>query len=195
MRDAPRWLLPVFAVFLLSLNRPTLADDSLWHKLIGEARQFKDEGRQAEAEKRLQLGLTEAEKFGPDDHRLAVTLNELAALYHASGRLSEAEPLYRKALGIWENFPDRLELATALSNLARLCLDRENYSEVERLSTRALAISESLAPTGPEVASTLINLANVHTIRGRYETAEPLYHRALVILENSLEPDHPQVAY
>ena len=80
MRDARRWLLPAFALFVLSLNRPTLADDSLWQKFIVEARQFKDEGRQAEAEKRLQLGLAEAEKFGPADHRLAVTLNELAAL-------------------------------------------------------------------------------------------------------------------
>src|SRR5262247_2790332 len=124
MREVPRWLLPAFALFLLSLNRPTLADDSLWQKFIVEARQFRDEGRQAEAEKRLQLGLAEAQKFGPQDHRLGVMLSELAALYHASGRLSEAEPLYRKALGIWENFPDRLELATALSNLARLCLDR-----------------------------------------------------------------------
>src|SRR5262245_10126220 len=195
MRAAPRWLLPAAALFLLPLNIPSLADDSLWQKFIVEARQFEDKGLQAEAEKRLQLGLAEAENFGPHDQRLAMTLNELAALYHASERLSEAEPLYRKSLGIWENFPDRLELATALNNLARLCLDRENYSEVERLSTRALALSESLAPSGPEVANSLINLANVSTIRGRYETAEPLYRRALMILEKSFGSEHRGVAY
>ena len=140
-------------------------------------------------------GLAEAEKFGPEDRRLAVTLNELAALYHASLRFSEAEPLYRRALGIWEKFPDCLEQATALSNLARLCLDRGNYAEVESLSTRALAISQSLAPKHPEVAHSLNNLADVHTLQGRYAAAELLYRQALSILEDSLGPDHPEVAY
>ena len=93
------------AVALQFPTTPTLAEDSLWHKLIGEAKQLREEKRYAEAEKQMLLGLAEAEKFGPEDRRLAVSLNELAALYHASLRFSEAEPVYRRALGIWKNSP------------------------------------------------------------------------------------------
>jgi tetratricopeptide (TPR) repeat protein len=182
-------------LYLIFPNRPTLAEDALWQKLIGEAKQLRREKRYVEAEKQMLLGLAEAEKFGPEDRRLAVTLNELAALYHASLRFSEAEPVYRRALGVWEKFPDCLEEATALSNLARLCLERGNYAEVESLSARALAISQSLAPKHPEVAHSLNNLADVHTLRRRYAAAESLYRQALSILEDSLGPDHPEVAY
>ncbi len=100
-----------------------------------------------------QAALRMADEFDPEDLRTAVTLNELAVLHHAGGRLSEAEPLYRRALAIWEKLPERIELATLLSNLARLCLDQEKYAEVEALSKRALGISRSIAPNHPEVAN------------------------------------------
>ena len=149
----------------------------------------------AEAEPVYQAALRMADEFDPEDLRTAVTLNELAVLYHARGRLSEAEPLYRRALAIWEKLPERMELATLLSNLARLCLDQEKYDEVVALSKRALGISQSIAPNHPEVANSLNNLADVHAIQGRYAEAEPLYRQALTILENSFGKEHPEVAY
>lgn len=38
----------------------------------------------------------------PENRRLAWSLNELAVFYHDTGRLSEAEPLYRRELAIQE---------------------------------------------------------------------------------------------
>ena len=67
-----------------------------------EAKKLRQQGRYAEAEQAHLLAVAEAEKFGPEDRRLALSLNELAALYHTTGRLREAEPLYRRALAIWE---------------------------------------------------------------------------------------------
>lgn len=81
-----------------------------------------------------------------------------------------------------------------MSNLARLCLDLEKYDEVEELSKRALAISQSLAPSHPGVANSLNNLADVHAIQGRCAQAEPLYRQALTILEEAFGPEHPAVA-
>ena len=104
----------------------------------------------------------------------------------------------RSTEGRWpfgKRCPEPLEVATVLSNLARLCLDQEKYDEVELLSKRALAISQSLAPKHPEVAHSLNNLADVHAIQGRYAQAEPLYRQALTILEEAFGPEHPEVAY
>ncbi len=55
-----------------------------------------------EAEKQWSAALKEAEGFGPQDPRLATTLNNLAGLYQAQGRYAEAEPLYKRALAIIE---------------------------------------------------------------------------------------------
>ncbi len=143
-----RWLskgVPFFLLFPIG----ALTEDSLWQKTNSEGRELREQGRYDEAEKAGLLALTEAGNFGPEDYRVAISLNELAVLYHLRGRLDAAEPLYRRALGIWEKLPERLETATALSNLARLCLDRENSVEVERLSKRALSILELLVAQAP----------------------------------------------
>jgi len=34
---------------------------------------------------------------------VALALNNLAVLYHKKGKYAQAEPLYKRALGIWEN--------------------------------------------------------------------------------------------
>jgi Tetratricopeptide repeat len=82
---------------LFSPNRTTLAEDALWQKTIREGKHLHQQGRHAEAERVHLLALAEAEKFGPEDRRLALSLNELAALYHATGQLRKAEPLYSAA--------------------------------------------------------------------------------------------------
>ncbi len=183
------------AFCLFFLDRTTLGEDVPWQKAIREGKQLRAQGRYAEAQKIHLLALAEAEKFGPEDPRLALSLNKLAILYHATGQLSEAEPLYRKALAVWEKLPERLQVAAVLSNLARLCLDLEKYDEVEQLSKRALSISQGLAPRHPEVANSLNNLADVHVVKGRSAQAEPLYRQALTILEEAFGPEHPEVAY
>jgi tetratricopeptide (TPR) repeat protein len=171
------------------------ASDSLWQKRFSEGRQLRKVGRYAEAEKAQSLALAEAEKFGPEDRRLALSLNELAILHHSRGQLNEAELLYRRALAIGEKVSERLEVATLLSNLARLYFDLQKHDEVERLSKRALEISQPFAPKHPEVANSLANLADVQVIQGRYARAEPLYRQALTILEEAFGTEHIEVAY
>jgi tetratricopeptide (TPR) repeat protein len=187
------WL--AMALCLCFPNKTTLAEDALWQQAIGEGKQLRERGRYVEAERVHLLALGEAEKFGSEDRRLALSLNGLAALYHATGRLREAEPLYRRSLAIWERLSERLEGATLLNNLARLCLDLEKYDEVEQFSKRALTISEGVSPQHPEVARSLNNLADIHAIQGHYAQAEPLYRQALTILEEAFGPEHPEVAY
>ncbi len=66
--------------------------------------------------------LKEAEGFGPQDPRLATSLNNLAVVYDDLARYAEAEPLYKRALAIREKAlgPDQPRLAKGLYNIALL---------------------------------------------------------------------------
>ena len=55
-----------------------------------------------EAEKQWSAALKEAEGFGPQDPRLATTLNNLGEVYRAQAKYAEGEPLYKRALAIRE---------------------------------------------------------------------------------------------
>src|SRR6266516_2917658 len=86
---------------------------------------------------------------------VAKDLNNLAGLLRATNRLTEAEPLYRRALAIDEKSygPNHPEVATDLNNLALLLMDAKRLGEAEPLHRRALAIDEkSFDPEHPTVA-------------------------------------------
>ena len=53
---------------------------------------------------------------------MATSLNNLAGLYDSLGDYAKAEPLYKRALAIWEKAlgPDHPDVATSLNNLAAL---------------------------------------------------------------------------
>ena len=124
-------------------------------------------------------------------------LNNLAQLLQATNRLSEAEPLMRRALAIDEKSfgPDHPKVAIRLNNLAALLWTTNRLSEAEPLMRRALAIDEkSFGPDHPNVAIRLNNLAPLLQATNRLSEAEPLMRRALAIDEKSFGPDHLNVA-
>ncbi len=113
-----------------------------WESYITAGQQAYQQADYAEAEKQLEAALKEAEAFGPDDVRLATSLNNLAQLYHAQARYAEAEPLYKRALAIWEKALglDHPNVATALNNLAALYRATKRDEEAETLKQRAARI-------------------------------------------------------
>ena len=81
-------------------------------------------------------------------------MNNLAVLLYAQGQYA-AEPLYRRALEIWEKAlgPKHPSMAQGLNNLAVLLDDQGRYRQAEPLYRRALAIRErALGPRHPDVA-------------------------------------------
>jgi tetratricopeptide (TPR) repeat protein len=86
----------------------------------------------------------------------------LALLESARGRYREGEPLFKRALSIWEKSvpPDHPYIATALDNLGEVLRAEARYAEAEPLYRRAFTIREkSLGADHPFVATTLNNLA------------------------------------
>jgi tetratricopeptide (TPR) repeat protein len=72
------------------------------------------------------------------------------------------EPLYARALAIWEKTlgPEHPNAAKSLNNLAGLYYNQGQYAKAEPLYQRTLAIGEkALGPEHPDVATRLNNLA------------------------------------
>ena len=66
-------------------------------------------------------------KNGPDHANTATSLNNLANLYYTQGKYDLAEPLYERALAIYEKAlgPDHPDTIQIRENLAQMKADRE----------------------------------------------------------------------
>ena len=137
------------------------------------------------------------EGFGLDFRAAARLLNQSGRYLDSRARYAEAEPLYQRALAIFEKTkgPDHPETATSLNNLAWLYYDQGRYEEAEPLQQRALAIKEkTLGPDHSSTATSLNNLAGIYYSQHRYAEAEPLLQRSLAISEKASGSDHPDTA-
>src|SRR5438128_12128521 len=101
-------------------------DGTSWEVYNEAGTRFYQQGRYTEAEKLFLTALHEAEKFGQQDTRLAIVLNNLANLYHNQGKYDQAEPLYQSALAIRKEVlgPQHPLVAQSLNNLAVLYRDQ-----------------------------------------------------------------------
>ena len=111
--------------------------------------------------------------LGPNHPEVGRPLKNLAEVYRAQGRYTEAEPLYKRSLVIRETAlgPEHLEVGSALSNLGLLYDTQGRYAEADPLHKRSLYILEKvLGPNHPDVATSLNNLAllprKAGTLRG-----------------------------
>jgi len=94
----------------------------------------------------FQFILSICAKYEPFIYFRALSLNNLAVHYEETDRLSDAEPLLKRALQIHETtFPAaHSNTATALSNLAGLYQAQKRLAEAEPVFKRALVASVSL---------------------------------------------------
>src|SRR6476660_507156 len=125
----------------------------------------------------------------------AIGAQALAALVQEQHRFAEAERLYQRALGIFENAyePVHYELAVNYNNLAAVYAARGNPYQAEELYRRALDIkNQLLGPTHPDVAVSLHNVAMLAVGQGDDDRARELFERAVAILEASLGAEHPK---
>ena len=103
-------------------------------------------GDYGEAERRFVDAVSAAKRSGTDERRLAHALNDLAMFYHAMGRLAEAEPLYRRAIGIdaASGIAASPDFVVTLENVAELYRTQQRRSEAAAMYRRATAMAESL---------------------------------------------------
>ena len=80
--------------------------------------------------------------LGPEHPNVGQGLNNLAGLYRTQGRYTEAEPLYKRALGIVEKAlgPEHPHVAQGLENYAALLRDTGRDDLATMMELRAKAI-------------------------------------------------------
>jgi len=113
------------------------------------------------------------------------------------GKLDEARPLAERTLGLLEKVlgPTHLEVAHALSLLARIHDYKGEHAQGELLFRRALVITEqALGPDHLDLADVLNDFANLLGRKSDYAQAKRLHLRTLSIRERSLGPEHASVA-
>ncbi len=92
-----------------------------WETAHKEGAKASDRGFYADAERHY-LAARKAIESEPPDRRLALTLNGLGLSNLRQRRYAEAEPLFKRALAVWEKLhgPEHLRVAVTLNNLAGL---------------------------------------------------------------------------
>ena len=126
--------------------------------------------------------------------RLMVTMG---TVYRSLGLYPSADSLLREALRVQERAsgPNDTSVASTLSALGYVALQRGDYESAERDYTRALAIREqAFGPNSVEAASTLSGLAALRIVQGRNAQAESLSVRVLAIDDKVRGPDDAQTA-
>jgi tetratricopeptide (TPR) repeat protein len=159
------WMAGLMVIVCVSLSTfQVRAQGAGWEHYMAEGAQAYQNGQEINAEMFYLAALEHVQDAGPEDPRLAATLNTLAVLYHAQRKYVQAESLYQHVLTLLEQTigPDHPTLATTLNNLAVVYEAQEKYGEAEPLYQRALTLLErTLGPEHPNLAAALDNYADL----------------------------------
>ncbi|MDP7345120.1 MAG: tetratricopeptide repeat protein, partial [Alphaproteobacteria bacterium] len=102
-------------------------------------------------------------EFGPNHMSVAVSLNDLAQLYYLEGRFAEAEPLYRRALGILAEIERVHPLTSAVlfNNVAELfaAQGRSVGAVMPKLASRMEAEEAAAEAAAQATEETVVALA------------------------------------
>ncbi|MFQ5757281.1 MAG: tetratricopeptide repeat protein [Acidiferrobacterales bacterium] len=133
------WLRLAALLRPVSRGKTGIAANWRLHKTAGK-KAFRA-GDYTEAEKHFSTALKLVAPLGPENPRVAATLNNIALVYKMQGRFGKAEMCLRRALRIYEAVrPDHAHVATVMGNLAALYDSQGKHTEAEPLRKRAQAI-------------------------------------------------------
>lgn len=128
---------------------------------------------------------------------LASLLTKAADYLLQRAQYQQAEPLYKRALSLYEEIPgnEHAQIAFPLNGLADLYREQGHYEQAEVLYQRALLLWEqNLDAQHPEIPSPLNNLAILYNEQGRSEEAEQLLQRALRFDEQMFGQEYHKLA-
>jgi len=90
--------------------------------------------------------LHEAARFGPEDIRVAATLNKLGLVYHEENKLAEAEAAFRRCLPIFEVTygVDSIDVANVNYDIGSVLIDLGKHADALPFSEGAKHLMKGL---------------------------------------------------
>ncbi|HEY9793043.1 MAG TPA: tetratricopeptide repeat protein, partial [Candidatus Obscuribacterales bacterium] len=149
-----------------------------------------------EAEKCFRLAI-EKGGFEQTDVRLAYSFLVLGKCFILRGDYVGAEPLYRRALEIYERAygQEHKDVGLSLVGLAKCNMQCGKYTEAQLLYTRVISIYEKVySKDHEEVGNVLENLSQCYVNQRDHARAIPLYDRVIEIFTKAHGPTHEFVA-
>jgi serine/threonine protein kinase/tetratricopeptide (TPR) repeat protein len=166
---------------------PAQAQDEAWSEAFEAGQKAFKTGNYRAAETSFQEALSEAERLGPNNSRLARTLRGLGAALANLARFSEAEEILRRSLKLREEGPGLGPTEITDSQLwLGFVLSRQGKArgEAETLIQQAVtARQKALGPNDPAVAFALQQLGFCYEVQGRHTESQQQLQRALSILD------------
>ena len=140
-----RWSLCLATTCLVVAIVTACGEDLGWRGYSAAGLEAVARGDLAEAEALLEAAVADAERYGPNDFRVAITLNILAGFYRTVERYAEAEPLYQRALAVAEERwgPDHPRVAMVLESYAFLLGQTGRRDDAAVMAERAAGIRQS----------------------------------------------------
>jgi len=168
--------------------------ETVWLRAYREANDSLQRGHVGDAEGQL---LTMADSKQPGEHQAALRMNLLAVVYQLEGRRKEAEPLFEKAIQVFnkEGPSSNLDFAKACTNEGRMYLEEKRLQEAEQRLDQAIAVFKFIPDlAGAEFGGALHNLGLVRIAQGRTAEAQSLLEQAVQIYGKNLRPDDLNLA-
>jgi CHAT domain-containing protein len=175
---------------------------------------YRDVGRFADAERILKAAIPALEKGGSGvNFDLAAALNNLGGVYLNQDMFSEAEPLFKRSLAIYDKLPSGKERdlwrGNGINNLAVLYGTEANamtesgqIDDANQAYDRMIAMLNEVIPVWtrasganhPNVANLLQNRGEAYSKKGQYDKVEADLREALKIRAQYLSPKNPIIA-
>ena len=162
------------------------AQEALWKTYMEAGEKAYDGERYQTAGIMFAAAKAEAEHFGPDDPRLASTLEKLADVLRAQKRFPNAESLYERALAIQEKRlgPGHAEVAAARHNLVDYYSEQRKYPKADLLYEKAIALLEKQPEAGTGTLPKLLGeAAEYYYIQKNLKKARDLVGREIAFRE------------
>ncbi len=127
------------------------------------------------------------------DDRVLKCIGNLARLYHAVGKLMEAETMNQRVLAGQEKIlgKDHISTLKTVNNLGNHYRDQGRLTEAELMYQRALTGREKVLGKNHISTIFMINsLGTVYSDQGKLTEADSMFQRALIGREKALGKDH-----
>jgi len=130
--------------------------------------------------------------FGEESPDLAVSYNNIAALYDKDIEYDNALFYYKLALTVTQNIhgAGHISAAAILDNIGGVYAALHNSAEAIEYYTKALCIREREDKAGADTAKSYNNMALAYKNSGNYSKAYELYQRALKISQKANGKEH-----